>query len=95
MMPLSGTKIQRFSALMNGIFIGVGLLFLIWGATDIIFPITEIINVAVFGLMRVLLGVISLSIGIGVEAVEWAKIGREPRPDKPVDSTISETQTQS
>lgn len=81
-MPLSGTKILRFSALMNGIFIGVGLLFLIWGATDIIFPITEIVDVAVFGLMRILLGVISLSIGIGVEAVEWTKMDRKtPSPE--------------
>lgn len=76
-MPLSGIKIERFSALMNGIFVGVGIIFLIWGATDIAFPITERMNVAVFGLTRILLGIVSLSVGIGVESVQWAKIGKE------------------
>jgi hypothetical protein len=86
-MPLGGTKMQRLSALMNGVFIGVGLIFLIWGATDIIFPIMEIVDVAVFGLMRILLGVISLSIGIGVEAVEWAKMdGKTQSPETPVNA---------
>jgi len=70
------TKSPRFSAVMNGVFIGVGVIFLIWGATDIAFPITERVNVAVFGLMRIILGIISLSVGVGVEAVQWAKIGR-------------------
>jgi len=36
--------------LMNGVFIGVGIIFLVWGATDIIFPITDRMNVPVFGL---------------------------------------------
>ncbi len=62
---------------MDGIFIGMGILFLIWGATDIIFPIAEITKVAVFGLMRITLGTVSISIGIGVEAHAWAKIGNE------------------
>jgi hypothetical protein len=35
--------------------------------------------------MRILLGVISLSIGIGVEAVEWAKMGGKAQtPETPV-----------
>jgi hypothetical protein len=76
-MTLTGIKIERFSALMNGAFVGVGIIFLIWGATDIAFPITERINVAVFGLMRIILGIISLSVGVGVESVQWAKIGKE------------------
>lgn len=78
-MPLSWTKMLRFSALMNGVFIGVGIIFLIWGATDIAFPITERMSVAVFGLVRIILGIISLSVGIGVEAVQWAKIGGKER----------------
>jgi len=73
-MHLGWTKSPRFSAVMNGVFIGVGIIFLIWGATDIAFPITERVSVAVFGLMRIILGIISLSVGIGVEAVQWAKI---------------------
>lgn len=76
-MPLSGIKLERFSALMNGVFVGVGVIFLIWGATDIAFPITERVNVAVFGLTRIILGIIALSVGIGIEAVQWAKIGNE------------------
>jgi len=79
---------------MNGVFVGVGVIFLIWGATDIAFPITERMNVAVFGLTRIILGVISLSVGIGVESVQWAKIGKEPtEPNQPMpeDSTNLET----
>jgi len=93
-MALSGIKLERFSALMNGVFVGVGVIFLIWGATDIAFPITERMNVAVFGLTRIILGVISLSVGIGVESVQWAKIGKEPtEPSQPMpeDSTNLET----
>jgi hypothetical protein len=81
---------QRFSALMNGVFVGVGVIFLIWGATDIAFPIAERMSVAVFGLMRIILGIISLSVGIGVEAVQWAKIGggKELNPEKPTEPSI-------
>lgn len=90
-MPLNGIKIERFAALMNGVFVGVGIIFLIWGATDIAFPITERMNAAVFGLMRIILGIVSLSVGIGIEAVQWAKIVEEPSPNKPLDSTSLET----
>jgi hypothetical protein len=90
-MPLSWTKLQRFSALINGVFIGVGLIFLIWGITDIAFPIGGIMNVAVFALMRIILGIISLSFGIGVEAVQWAKIEKELKSDVPVHPTSLET----
>lgn len=86
-MPLTGIKIERFSALMNGAFVGVGIIFLIWGATDIAFPITERVNVAVFGLMRIILGIISLSVGVGVESVQWAKIGKEPRKEPGLDAS--------
>jgi len=89
-MPLNGIKIERFAALMNGVFVGVGIIFLIWGATDIAFPITERMNVAVFGLTRIILGLISLSVGIGIESVQWAKIG-EQSTVKPMDSVGLET----
>ena len=106
-MPLNGIKIERFAALMNGVFVGVGIIFLIWGATDIAFPITERMNVAVFGLTRIILGIISLSVGIGVESVQWAKIGKElgtnrqstsstlSTPDSRIDQPHVETATQS
>lgn len=95
-MPLIGIKIERFSALMNGMFIGVGVIFLLWGATDIAFPITERVNVAVFGLTRIILGIVSLSVGIGIEAVQWAKIGNEASPELPAHpSDLEETQTPS
>ena len=93
-MPLIGMKIERFSALMNGVFMGVGIIFLIWGATDIIFPISDRMNVAIFGLTRILLGIISLGVGVGVEAVQWAKIGKEFNPNaiETPDATIPEPQ---
>ena len=93
-MPLSGMKIERFSALMNGVFMGVGFIFLIWGATDIIFPISDTMNVIVFGLARILLGVLSLGVGAGVEAVQWAKMGKEfnPRTIETPDATMPKPQ---
>lgn len=89
-MPLDGIKVERFSALMNGIFVGVGIIFLIWGATDIAFPITDRMNVAVFGLIRIILGIISLSVGLGVESVQWAKMGNQST-SRPIDSERLET----
>jgi len=77
---------------MNGVFVGVGVIFLIWGATDIAFPITERVNVAVFGLTRIILGIISLSVGIGIESVQWAKIGKEDSA-KGADAETSEQHT--
>jgi hypothetical protein len=92
-MTLGWMKLLRFSALLNGVFIGVGVIFLLWGATDIAFPITDRMNVAVFGLMRIILGLISLSVGVGIEAVQWAKIVDEPNKklntDVPTESPIS------
>jgi len=76
---------------MNGVFVGVGVIFLIWGATDIAFPITERMNVAVFGLTRIILGIISLSVGVGVESVQWAKIGKEHGPDLSAQHPTAET----
>ncbi len=95
-MPLIGIEIERFSALMNGVFIGVGAIFLIWGATDIAFPITDRMNVAVFGLARIILGLISLSVGVGVEAVQWAKIVekvKEPGSDEAETTSLETTPT--
>ncbi len=77
MLSLNWTKKVRFSAIINGVFVGVGITFLLWGATDIAFPITERMSVAVFGLMRIILGIISIGVGVGVEAVQWAKINNE------------------
>lgn len=71
------TKRVRFSSLINGVFIGVGVALLLWGATDIAFPIAERMSVAVFGLLRIILGILSVGMGTGVEAVQWAKIGSE------------------
>jgi len=75
---------------MNGVFVGVGVIFLIWGITDIAFPITERMNVAVFGLTRIILGIISLSIGIGIESIQWAKIEKEPSSNTSAASDTSE-----
>jgi len=80
-MPTNWTKWHRFSALFNGVLIGVGVIFVLWGFTDIMFPITSWMTVAVFGLIRVILGIISLSIGVGAEATQWARMGKERRPE--------------
>jgi hypothetical protein len=89
-MVLNGIKLERFSALMNGVFVGVGVIFLIWGATDIAFPIMERVNVAVFGLIRIILGIISLSVGIGIESVQWAKMGKEVGTDEAREETSAQ-----
>lgn len=77
MISIGLTKKLRFSSLIDGVFIGVGVAFLLWGGTDIAFPIAERMSVAVFGLMKIILGIISLGVGAGVEAVQWAKIGSD------------------
>ena len=96
------TKKLRFSSLINGVFVGVGIAFLLWGATDIAFPIAERMSVAVFGLLRIILGIISLGVGTGVEAVQWAKIGSElnlidlyeqVQPEQPKPQAEQSTQT--
>ena len=73
MVSIGLTKKLRFSSLMNGVFIGVGIAFLLWGGTDIAFPIAERMSVAVYGLLRIILGILSLSVGTGVEAIQWGK----------------------
>jgi hypothetical protein len=75
MISIGLMKKLRFSSLINGVFIGVGIAFFLWGTTDIAFPIAERMSVAVFGLMKIILGIVSLSVGVGVESVQWAKIG--------------------
>jgi len=75
---------------------GVGVIFLIWGVTDIAFPITERMNAVVFGLIRIILGIISIGVGAGVEAVQWAKFEKEHSSDASVDqSEVEVTQTDS
>jgi len=80
-MPINWTKWHRISALFNGILIGVGFLFLLWGASDILFPVLDRMTMAVFGLMRIILGIVSISVGVGAEANQWAKMGKERRPE--------------
>jgi len=80
-MPSNWTKWHRISALFNGILIGVGTLFLLWGLMDILFPIMNWMTMAVFALIRVILGIISISVGLGAEATQWAKMSKERRPE--------------
>jgi len=80
-MPTNWTKWHRVTALFNGVLIGVGFLFLLWGSTDILFPIMSGMTMAVFALIRVILGIISISVGLGAEATQWAKMSKERRPE--------------
>ena len=80
-MPTNWTKRHRISALFNGVLIGVGALFLLWGSTDIIFPVTNWTTVAVFGLTRIILGIVSISVGVGAEATQWARMWKERGPE--------------
>lgn len=80
-MPTNWTRWHRMSALFNGVLIGVGFLFLLWGSTDILFPIMSRMTMAVFGLIRIILGVVSISVGAGAEVAQRARMGRERRPE--------------
>ena len=76
-MPTNWTKRHRISALFNGVLIGVGVLLLLWGSTDILLPITDRATVAIFGLIRIILGLISIRLGAGAEATQWARMWKE------------------
>lgn len=80
-MPTNWTKRHRISALFNGVLIGVGVLLLLWGSTDILLPITDMATVAIFGLIRIILGIISISLGAGAEATQWARMWKKRGPE--------------
>lgn len=68
--PAEETRRHRFSALVDGICIGVGMVFIFLG---VLMPITSV-AMLVPGLMSVIGGVVVLAVGAVVEVYHWAKL---------------------
>lgn len=64
------TKRHRFSALVNGICIGVGIVFILLG---VLMPLTSI-GMLLQGLLSIIGGLIVLAVGTVVEIYHWAKL---------------------
>ena len=63
-------KKQRFSALINGMFIGVGVVFILLG---ILMPISDL-SMLVQGLISIIVGIVVTAIGITFEIYNFAKL---------------------
>lgn len=68
--PVEETRRHRFSALVNGICIGVGMDFVLLG---VLMSITSI-GMLMQGLMSIIGGLVVLAIGTIVEVYHWAKL---------------------
>jgi hypothetical protein len=68
--PTEETRRHRFSALVDGICIGVGMVFIFLG---ILMPITSV-GMLAQGLMSIIGGIVVLTIGVTVEIYQWAKL---------------------
>jgi Na+-translocating ferredoxin:NAD+ oxidoreductase RnfE subunit len=64
------TRRHRFSALVDGICIGVGVVFILLGA---LMPITSA-GMLVQGLMSIIGGLVVSAVGMVVEVYHWAKL---------------------
>ena len=63
-------KKQRFSALIDGIFIGVGIVFILLG---ILMPISNL-GMLVQGLLSIIVGIVVTAIGVTFEIYHFAKL---------------------
>lgn len=63
-------KKQRFSALIDGIFIGVGIVFILLG---ILMPISNL-GMLVQGLLSIIVGIVVTAIGVTFEIYNFAKL---------------------
>lgn len=63
-------KKQRFSAIIDGIFIGVGIVFILLG---ILMPISNL-GMLVQGLLSIIVGIVVTAIGITFEIYNFAKL---------------------
>lgn len=63
-------KKQRLSALIDGIFIGVGIVFILLG---ILMPISNL-GMLVQGLLSIIVGIVVTAIGITFEIYNFAKL---------------------
>ncbi|MFQ6068057.1 MAG: hypothetical protein ACE5KD_00785 [Candidatus Bathyarchaeia archaeon] len=68
--PVEETRRQRFSALVDGICIGVGIVFILLG---VLMPITSV-EMLVQGLMSIIGGLIVLAVGAVIEVYHWAEL---------------------
>lgn len=68
--PIEETKRHRFSALVDGICIGVGLVFILLG---VLMPITSA-GMLVQGLMSIIGGLVVTTVGLVVEVYHWAQL---------------------
>lgn len=68
--PAEQIKKQRFSALIDGIFIGVGIVFILLG---ILMPISNL-GMLVQGLLSIIVGIVVTAIGITFEIYNFAKL---------------------
>ena len=68
--PVEETSRHRFSALVNGICIGVGMVFVLLG---VLMSIT-CIGMLMQGLMSIIGGLVVLAMGTIVEVYHWAKL---------------------
>jgi len=68
--PVEETKSHRFSALVNGMCIGVGMIFILLG---VLMPITSV-GMLLQGLMSIIGGFVVLAVGVVVEVYNWAKL---------------------
>jgi len=64
------TKRHRFSALVDGICIGVGVVFILLG---VLMPITSA-GMLVQGLMSIIGGLVVTTVGLVVEVYHWAQL---------------------
>lgn len=63
-------KKQRLSALIDGIFIGVGIVFILLG---ILMPISNL-GMLVQGLLSIIVGIVVTAIGVTFEIYNFAKL---------------------
>jgi len=68
--PVEETKSHRFSALVNGMCIGVGMIFILLG---VLMPITSV-GMLLQGLMSIIGGFVVLAVGVVVEVYNLAKL---------------------
>ncbi|UCB61356.1 MAG: hypothetical protein JSW72_04725 [Candidatus Bathyarchaeota archaeon] len=68
--PVEEKRRHRFSALINGICIGVGMVFILMG---VLMPITSS-GMLVQGLMSIIGGLVVLTVGTVVEVYHWAQL---------------------
>lgn len=69
-MDVEEAKKHRFSAVINGMCMGMGLLFLMMG---ILLPLLMPHNI-VQALIFIIVGIVSIAAGMGLEAYHWAKL---------------------